>query len=100
MYLAGSKLDATWDELTTTYQKRWQVEVFHKSLKSNAAFAKSPAHRARTQANHLFASIVAVTKLEALKIQTKLNHFALRAKRYLKTTRIAFDELQVLRASA
>lgn len=100
LYLAGSQLDATWNDLTTTYQKRWQVEVFHKSLKSNAAFAKSPAHGVRTQANHLFASIVAVTKLEALKIRTKLNHFALRAKLYLKATRIAFDELRVLRASA
>ena len=44
--------------------------------------------------------VVAVTKLEALKIRTKLNHFALRAKLYLKATRIAFDELRVLRASA
>ncbi|MFM5204620.1 hypothetical protein ACEUAW_10075 [Aeromonas veronii] len=35
-----------------------------------------------------------------LKIRTKLNHFALRAKLYLKATRIAFDELRVLRASA
>lgn len=43
---------------------------------------------------------MAVTKLEALKIRTKLNHFALRAKLYLKATRIAFDELRVLRANA
>lgn len=84
----------------TTYQKLWQVEVIHKSLKSNAAFAKSPAHGVRTKANHLFASIVAVSKLEALKIRTKLNHFALRANLYLKATRIAFDELRVLRANA
>lgn len=53
-----------------------------------------------TSQPHLFASIVAVSKLEALKIRTKLNHFALRAKLYLKATRIAFDELRVLRASA
>jgi len=44
--------------------------------------------------------VVAVTKLEALKIRTKLNHFALRANLYLKATRIAFDELRVLRANA
>ena len=48
LYLVCSQLDASWDIITTTYQKRWQVEVFHKSLKSNAAFANSPAHRART----------------------------------------------------
>lgn len=100
LYLVCSQLDASWDIITTTYQKRWQVEVFHKSLKSNAAFANSPAHRARTQANHLFASIVAVLKLEALKIKHKLNHFALRSKLYIKATRTAFEELQAIKASA
>ncbi len=31
--------------VTTIYHKRWQVEVFHKSLKSNAALAKSEKQR-------------------------------------------------------
>lgn len=100
LYLACSKLAAGWDEITTTYQKRWKVEVFHKSLKSNAAFAKSPAHTARTQANHLFASIVAVFKMECLTIRKKVNHFALKSKLYLKAIRTAFEELQIIRATA
>lgn len=99
LYLVCSQLAVEWDEITTTYQKRWKVEVFHKSLKSNAAFAKSPAHTAKTQANHLFASIVAVFKMECLTISKHLNHFALRAKLYAKAIRGAFDELQVLRAA-
>ncbi len=99
LYLVCSRLAAEWDEITTTYQKRWKVEVFHKSLKSNAAFAKSPAHTAKTQANHLFASIVAVFKMECLTISKHLNHFALRSKLYAKAIRGAFDELQVLRAA-
>jgi hypothetical protein len=36
-YLAGRRLDADGNTITTIYQKRWQVEVFHQSLKSNAA---------------------------------------------------------------
>jgi hypothetical protein len=64
-----------------------------------AAFAKSPAHTAKTQANHLFASIVAVFKMECLTISKHLNHFALRSKLYAKAIRGAFDELQVLRAA-
>ena len=43
LYLACSNLDLQWKDITTIYQKRWKVEVFHKSLKSNAALAKSPA---------------------------------------------------------
>ena len=100
LYLACSKWAAGWDEITTTYQKRWKVEVFHKSLKSNAAFAKSPAHTARTQANHLFASIVAIFKMECLTIRKKVNHFALKSKLYLKAIRTAFEELQIIRATA
>jgi hypothetical protein len=76
------------------------VEVFHKSLKSNAAFAKSPAHTPRTQANHLFASIVAVFKMECLTVKKKLNHFALKAKLYRKAIKTAFEELLAFRATA
>ena len=99
LYLVCSQLNASWESVTTVYQKRWQVEVFHKSLKSNAAFAKSPARTPKTQANHLFASIVAVFKMEKLKISTKLNHFALKSKLYLKAIRTAFDELQTMKAA-
>ena len=81
------------DTLTTSYQKRWQVEVFHKSLKSNAALAKSPARRINAQANH----IVAVFKMECLTIRTKLNPLALPSKLYLHAIRSAFDELQALK---
>jgi hypothetical protein len=37
--------------------------------------------------------------LECLKIKRHLNHFALRAHLYLKAIRVAFDELQVLKAA-
>lgn len=76
------------------------MEGFHKSLKSNAAFTKSPAHTDRTQANHLFASIVAVFKMECLTVRKKINHFALKSKLYIKAIRTAFEELQVFRATA
>lgn len=100
LYLVCSKLEAEWHGITTLYQKRWKVEVFHKSLKSNAAFAKSPAHTPRTQANHLFASIVAVFKIECLTVRKKLNHFALKAKLYQKAIKAAFEELLAFRATA
>jgi hypothetical protein len=96
LYLACSQLTADWNTITTVYKKRWNVEVFHKSLKSNAALSKSPARRLNAQSNHIFASIVAVFKMECLKVQTKMNHFALKAKLYMKAIRSAFDELQQL----
>ena len=97
LYLACSDLDCDQAAIQTIYQKRWKVEVFHKTLKSNAALAKSPTQRVRTQGNHVFLSIYAAFRLECLSIKHKLNHFALRAKLYLKAVRLAFDELQTLK---
>ena len=42
LHLVCSDLTCNYDAVTTSYKKRWQVEVFHKSLKSNASLAKSP----------------------------------------------------------
>ena len=50
------------------YQKRWKVEEYHKSLKSNLGFAKSPAKTTRTQTNPIFASLVAFVTMEKLRL--------------------------------
>jgi hypothetical protein len=97
--LACSDLTCDGDGITAIYQKRWKVEVFHKSLKSNAGLAKSPTRTKTTQNNHIFMAIYAVFKLEGLKIKHKANHFALRAKLFIKATRQAYDELLALRAA-
>jgi len=97
--LVCSDLALHGEQVSTIYKKRWQVEVFHKSLKSNAALAKSPTRTVTTQNNHVFMAIYAVFKLECLKIKHKLNHFALRSKLFVKATQKAFAELQTMRAA-
>ncbi|SDZ09411.1 hypothetical protein SAMN05421755_11086 [Nitrosomonas sp. Nm33] len=81
----------------TIYQKRWKVEEFHKSLRSNAGLAKSPTRTVTAQNNHVFMAIYAVFKLEYLKIKHKANHFALRAKLFIKANQIAYAELQKMK---
>ncbi len=97
LYLVSSDVTLDCERLTTIYQRRWKVEEYHKSLKSNASLAKSPTKTIRTQSNHVFASIYAFVKLERLKLATKTNHFALRSRMYLKAVEAAFKELQSLR---
>ena len=97
--LVCSDLTCDGEQATTLYKKRWKVEEFHKSLKSNCALAKSPTRTEKTQNNHVFMSIYAVFKLECLKLKHKSNHFALRAKIFMKATKQAYFELQVLRAA-
>src|SRR5215210_4248378 len=97
LYLVTSDATLDYQRLTAIYQRRWKVEEYHKSLKVNASLAKSPTKTIRTQSNHVFASIYAFVKLERLKLATKMNHFALRSRIYLKAVQAAFGELQVLR---
>jgi len=97
LYLVSSDVTLDYERLTTIYQRRWKVEEYHKSLKSNAALDKSPTKTIRTQSNHVFAAIYAFVKLERLKLATKTNHFALRSRMYLKAIQAAFKELQSLR---
>jgi hypothetical protein len=99
LYLACSDTTVNRGQILMAYQKRWPVEVFHKSLKQNAALGKAPLRRVTTQNNHVFATLYALFKLECLSIKRRLNHFALRAHLYLKAIRIAFDELQILKAA-
>jgi len=103
LYLVTSDLDLTYDGITTIYKKRWNVEPYHKSLKQNASLSKSPTRTVTTQSNHFFASLCAYIKLEMLKVATKTNHFALKAKLYLSALRTAFqalDDLQPIRLAA
>ena len=97
--LVCSDLTCNGEQVAAIYQKRWKVEEFHKSLKSNAGLAKSPTRTITTQNNHVFMSIYAVFKLECLKIKHKANHFALRTKLFIKANQMAYAELQKLRTA-
>ena len=100
LHLVCSDLTCSHDAITTTYKKRWKVEVFHKSLKSNANLAKSPTRTVRTQSNHIFMSICATFKLECLSIKNSLNPFALCRKLLINATRCAYEELKRFQALA
>ena len=98
LYLVSDDLTLGYTDITTIYQKRWKVEEYHKSTKSNLGLAKSPAKTETTQSNHFFAVAIAYHKLERLSNATKLNHFALKAKLYVKAQQIAWRELEKLKA--
>lgn len=93
-YLVTSDTTLSYDDLTTLYRKRWNVEPYHKSLKQNASLEKSPTQTVRTQTNHFVAALCGYIKLELLKGATKLNHFALKSKLYVRALHTAFAALR------
>jgi len=100
LYLVTNDLSLSFQQICTIYQKRWNVETFHKSLKQNAGLEKSPTKYEVTQANHIFASMIAFCKLEILKLKEHQNHFSLKSRLYLKAIKAAFFELQQLKQSS
>jgi hypothetical protein len=95
-YLVSSAVTLSYDQLLAIYQKRWKVEEYHRSLKQNAALAKSPTRTETTQTNHVVAALWAFVKLEMLKVRTKKNHYELKAQLYFSALQHAFQELRRL----
>lgn len=96
LYLVCSDTTLEAETICEVYQKRWHIEQFHKSIKSNTGLASSPTKTVRTQNNHFFSSIYAYFKLELLKSKARLNHFALKARLYLQALKASLAELQNL----
>ena len=99
LYLVSSNIELTDEQILTTYQRRWKVEEYHKSLKNNASLASSPTKTVRTQSNHLFASICAFIRLESISMMKKINHFKLKEIIYLEAVKTAFRELYRLKCA-
>jgi hypothetical protein len=92
LYLASSDLSLSYEQITTIYKKRWRVEDYHKSIKSNTAFAKSPTKMAVTQESHFIASIMAYVKLERMNVRLGKNHFALKNRLHVAASKAAYEE--------
>ena len=97
LYLVTSDTTLSAEDISTIYQKRWNVEPYHKSLKQNASLEKSPTQTVTTQANHFFGALCGYVKLELLKGTTNLNHFALKSKLYLQAIQSAYATLRDLK---
>jgi hypothetical protein len=96
LYLASNDLNLAYEQITAIYQKRWKVEEYHKSIKSNASFSKSPTRRVTTQKSHFIASISAFNRFELLKVRKNKNHFALKNYLVIVALKKANQELQNL----
>jgi hypothetical protein len=96
LYLASNDLNFSFAQITAIYKKRWKIEEYHKSIKSNTSFAKSPTRTVTTQKSHYIASIIAFNKFELLKFRKGKNHFALKNYINIMATRQARTVLQEL----
>lgn len=97
LYTVTNDLSLDAQAINTTYAERWDVEVLHKSLKQNVGLEKSPTKYEVTQANHIFATMIAWVKLEVLSKVRQTNHFALKSQLHLNAMKACFAQLQQIK---
>lgn len=99
-YLVSSDTTLTAEQFSTIYKDRWSSEDVHRSLKQNVALEKMPAKIERSQANHIFAAMIAQAKLECIKIATKTNHYTLKRNILINALKKAWEEVKKLKLLA
>lgn len=96
LYLVTSDEKLDWNSMLTCYQKRWQVELFHRSVKQNAAIGKAPLRTAKSLMSHCYAAIHAFIKMELLRIKHSLAHDSLKELIRYVSNQASYQALQKL----
>jgi hypothetical protein len=78
LYLATSDLELGYEDIFTLYKRRWKIEEYHKSLKSNCSLEKCQASSHTAQKSHFYCVALAYLLLEKTKAKEDKNHFALK----------------------
>ena len=97
LYLITNNIDISTDKALEIYKRRWKIEEYHKSLKQNLKIEHSPTKIEISQRNHIHLAVLAFIKLEKLRLNYKMNHFAIKEKIYIEALKIAFEKVQQLK---
>jgi hypothetical protein len=93
LYLVTNDIDLSTNKILEIYKRRWKIEEYHKSLKQNLKIEHSPTKVETSQLNHIFLSVCGFIKLERLRLNYKMNHFAIKEKIYIEALRVAYQKV-------
>ncbi|MDQ7061906.1 MAG: transposase [Sulfurimonas sp.] len=93
LYLVTNDIDLSFNEVLKIYKRRWKVEEYHKSLKQNLKIEHSPTKVEKSQRNHIHLAVRGFIKLEKLRLNYKMNHFAIKEKIYLEALKVAYAKV-------
>lgn len=96
-YLIETDTNQPAEQIVDNYKLRWSSEDVHRSLKQNTALEKMPAKTQNAQVNHIFASMLALAKLECLKLATKKNHYQLKRQVLINALKTAKEHIYQLK---
>jgi transposase len=89
-------IDLLTNKILEIYKRRWKIEEYHKSLKQNLKIEHSPTKVMTSQLNHIFLSVCGFIKLKRLRLNYKMNHFAIKEKIYIEALKTAYQKVEEL----
>ena len=96
LYLATSNTELCYEQILHLYKRRWKIEEYHKSLKSNCSLGKCQAFSQRAQQSHFYLSALAFLLLEKAKAQKDKNQFALKKELNILTIKYGLKMIKKL----
>ena len=99
LYLITNDITLNFQEVLEIYKKRWKIEEYHKSLKQNLKIEHSATKVELSQRNHINLTIGAFIKLEKLRLNYNMNHFAIKEKIYIEALKIAYKKVGELKVA-
>lgn len=79
-YLASNDLSLTdYDTFTGHFEHRWKIEEFHRGIKQTTGIEKCYSIKAASQKTHIFASLVAFIKMEAVRVKEQISWYEQKA---------------------
>ncbi len=97
LYLVTNDIDLNSKKILEIYKRRWRVEEYHKSLKQNMKIEHSPTKVEKSQRNHIFLSVCGFIKLEKLRLNYNMNHFAIKEKIYIEALKASYQKVEELK---
>lgn len=99
-YYISNDLDLTSEKLYNCYQKRWQVEEYHRFIKQSVSIGSSPSRSKKSVSNHIVLSLMAYVDLVHLSKNTKTNIHTLRYEILVKSNKASYEALELIQKSA
>ncbi len=99
LYLVTNDIDLSFNQVLEIYKRRWKIEEYHKSLKQNLKIEHSPTKVETSQRNHIHLSVRGFIKLEKLRLNYKMNHFAIKEKIYIEALKVAYQKVEELQVA-
>ena len=96
LYLITNDIGLSFNEVLEIYKRRWKIEEYHKSLKQNLKIEHSPTKVEISQRNHIQLAVCGFIKLEKLRLNYKMNHFAIKEKIYIEALKVAYQKVTEL----